>query len=97
MWRIGPVVGVGGRLFSFGRDDIYALREFGLVDDGETKFNKNFKRLDFNVGAQCTFQPLAKYFIQANLNYGLLPQIILPKIPQIYQANVQLSVGFLLD
>lgn len=67
IWRIGPVVGVGGRLFSFGRDDIYALREFGLVDDGETKFNKNFKRLDFNVGAQCTLQPLAKYFIQANL------------------------------
>ncbi len=55
MWRIGPVIGVGGRLFSFNRDDIDALREFGLVDDGETKLNKNFKRLDFNVGAQSTF------------------------------------------
>lgn len=98
-WRIGPTVALTTRL---GRivpnSEKNALSEFGIYNIESDKFNtSNLAILDAAIGAAISYKLHPSIYLQANVNYGLIPQIKIGDLPANYQANAQLSVGYLFN
>lgn len=94
--RLGPSLGLLYRTGSIIKDsDKPAISEAGIFDLNSNQLSSSIKSLDINLGAGAVFKISEAFFLQGNLNYGLIPQIKLTNLPSIYQTNAQLSVGYI--
>jgi hypothetical protein len=96
-WRIAPFISFHYRTMDFIKDsDKSAISDFGIYDE-KIGFTNNIKRTDFSLGGSFLFKITPHIFLQADLSYGFSPQIILPRLPKIYQAYPQLTAGYIFN
>ncbi len=96
-WRLGPVLGITFRTGNIIKEsDKIGLKEFGIYDH-RNGFTQNFKHFDLSLGFNIGYKLTSRLLIQADIHYGILPQIILPDLPKIYQGNLQFSAGYIFN
>ncbi len=93
---LGPTIGfeslVGNQI---SKSDIAALDSFGIYDSNKAKLNSSIKKININLGICLAYNITKNILVQANINYGILPQIKIEQLPVNYQNNAQLSIGYL--
>jgi hypothetical protein len=96
-WRLGPVLGMTFQTGNIIKEsDKIGLEEFGIYDH-RNGFTQNFKHFDLSLGFNIGYKLTSRLLIQADIHYGILPQIILPRLPKIYQVYPQLTAGYIFN
>ncbi|MFY0644992.1 MAG: hypothetical protein JXR19_11040 [Bacteroidia bacterium] len=94
-WIVSPVIGIVVRTGTLvDQTSGMALTEFGIYS--QEKFNNSLKSIDLSIGASVSYKIGKKFFIQADLNYGLIPQIVLDDLPNNLHDNGRLSIGYII-